>query len=106
MLAHLLEKASEVLEEVDVPSMATDEAPKMLESLDDVMEMAAKKSCDAVVNCTGLGSRQLCQDEQVLGARGILLNYDRRSVERRSSFMENVGNQETNTNFGFLLAGS
>ncbi|KAK1745199.1 D-aspartate oxidase [Skeletonema marinoi] len=33
--------------------------------------------CDGVVNCTGLGSRALCLDEALVGARGVLLHYDR-----------------------------
>ena len=85
MLAHLLEEASKTLEEVDVPSSPADETREFCESMSDVMDLAATKNCDAVVNCTGLGSRQLCQDNEMLGARGILLNFERTELGRREA---------------------
>ena len=32
-----------------------------------------------MMNCTGLGSKDLCNDNSLVGARGILLHYDRSS---------------------------
>ena len=46
-------------------------------SLDEMVQEAAEHDCDAIVNCTGLGSQSLCEDEQLQGARGILYHYDR-----------------------------
>ncbi|CAE7235759.1 DAO [Symbiodinium sp. CCMP2592] len=104
MLQHLLERASEMLEEVDVPSAPTDETTGMFESMQEMIEMAATKNCDAVVNCTGLASRKLCHDDQMLGARGILLHYDRETVERRQSFVTGRDSDQANTNDAAIMA--
>ena len=104
MLSHMLEQASESLEEMDVPSLPTDETAKKFNSMQEVLELAAKKSCDIVVNCAGLGSQQLCQDSQMLGGRGILLNYDRKTVARRPSFLASDGGpQEVNVNDAAIM---
>ena len=104
MLKHFLERASEMLEEVDVPSSPTDETTDMFESINEMIEMAAAKNCDAVVNCTGLASRKLCHDDQMLGARGILLHYDRETVERRQSFVTGRDSDQANTNDAAIMA--
>mmetsp|Transcript_16110 Transcript_16110/g.24341 ORF Transcript_16110/g.24341 Transcript_16110/m.24341 type:complete len:386 (+) Transcript_16110:108-1265(+) len=51
-------------------------------SIDEIANIAKTLDCDAVVNCTGLGSRELCQDDLVVGARGILLHFDRKKSIR------------------------
>ena len=52
------------------------------ESLDHMVEDAKTLGCDAIVNCSGLGARDLCGDDQIVGGRGVLLHYDR-MCERR-----------------------
>jgi len=47
------------------------------ESMKEMVEDATANGCDAVVNCTGLGSSKLCDDDSLIGGRGILLNYER-----------------------------
>lgn len=46
-------------------------------SLGDMVLAAKEHKCDAVINCTGLGAKELCNDETLIGARGILHLYDR-----------------------------
>jgi len=46
----------------------------------EMADEARRHGCDAVANCTGLGSREVCGDGALVGARGALLHYDRRSV--------------------------
>jgi D-amino-acid oxidase len=58
------------------------------ESVDDMMDEAKRLNCDGVLNCTGLGASKLCNDEQMIGARGVLLHYDRETCIRRSSMNE------------------
>jgi D-amino-acid oxidase len=52
------------------------------ENTSQVLEEAKEMDCDAVVNCTGLGAAALCQDTQMIGGRGVLLQYDRVSCIR------------------------
>ena len=47
------------------------------ECLQDMVDEAAKLGYDAVVNCTGLGSKAICNDDDLIGARGVLLHFDR-----------------------------
>jgi D-amino-acid oxidase len=46
--------------------------------------------CDAVVNCTGLGAAKLCHDHKLVGARGILLSFDRKACVRRTAISEGL----------------
>lgn len=46
-------------------------------SLEDIVDDARALGCDAVFNCTGMGSSKLCKDESLVPGRGILLHYDR-----------------------------
>jgi len=63
------------------------------QSLDEIVIDAQKLGCDAIVNCTGLGSTGLCKDEHDLeSGRGILLHYDRWNCVKRTA------NSETTTN--------
>ena len=77
MLTHMLE---EVLRhsgsDVDV------ENGVYYESLDEIAEEAQNLGCDTVVNATGLGARSICGDSQLLGGRGILLQFDRETCVR------------------------
>ena len=52
------------------------------DSIQHVVDDAKSMGCDAVVNCTGLGAQQLCSDAHLVGARGILLHFDRHSANR------------------------
>ena len=54
------------------------ETNKYFQTIDEVVAEAKTLGCDGVVNCTGLGSRALCGDEALVGARGVLLHYNRR----------------------------
>lgn len=47
--------------------------------IQEMVEDAKKYGCDSLVNCTGLGSRELCADASLVGARGVLLQFDRTS---------------------------
>lgn len=53
------------------------------ESLQDMINHAAELGCDALVNCTGAASSMLCNDSSIVGARGIVLNFDRETCKRR-----------------------
>jgi D-amino-acid oxidase len=50
------------------------------ESLDAMAVDAQELGCDAVINCTGLGAKKICNDMELIGGRGILLQFDRKSV--------------------------
>jgi D-amino-acid oxidase len=52
------------------------------DSISQVIDEAKNLGCDAVVNCTGLGSSVLCQDKEMIGGRGVLLMYDRETCVR------------------------
>lgn len=47
-------------------------------SMDEMIIDAHKHGCDALVNCTGLGSNTICNDSSLLGGRGIVLHYERK----------------------------
>ncbi|MGK3735383.1 MAG: D-amino-acid oxidase, partial [Bacillariaceae sp.] len=55
------------------------------QSKEELFEEAKKLDCDAIVNCTGLGASKLCNDYQMIGARGALLVYDRKTCKRLDS---------------------
>lgn len=48
----------------------------------DMVDSAKFHGCDAIVNCTGVGSMQVCDDDNLHGARGILHRYNRLSASR------------------------
>eukprot|EP00536_Pseudo-nitzschia_multiseries_P005284 jgi/Psemu1/238387/estExt_Genewise1.C_970047 len=52
------------------------------QSEQELFEEAKNFDCDAIVNCTGMGASELCGDSQLVGARGVLLNYSRDSCKR------------------------
>lgn len=47
------------------------------QSIDEMIQDAHDNGCDALANCTGLGSAKLCKDENLIGGRGVLLHYER-----------------------------
>ena len=51
-------------------------------STSEMIDEAKKLDCDTIVNCTGMGAAQICQDDQLIGGRGVLLQYDRKSCVR------------------------
>lgn len=57
------------------------ETGRYFESMEDVADHAQLLGCNAVVNCTGLGAAQLCQDTNLQGGRGVVLYFDRRTVQ-------------------------
>lgn len=61
------------------------------DSLQDMVHDAAELGCDSLVNCTGAGSSTLCEDSKVVGARGIILNYDREACKRREIVHDATG---------------
>ena len=52
------------------------------ESMDEIIDDAKMLGCDTIVNCTGLGASLLCNDNNLIGARGILHHYDRKTAQR------------------------
>jgi D-amino-acid oxidase len=80
MLEYMLRQVSEhaAVHVVDVEMKTT------YANIQEMKEAAARLGCDAVINCTGLGAKQLCNnDPHMTGARGILLQYDRSACTRR-----------------------
>lgn len=53
------------------------ETNKYFNTMNEVVTEARTLGCNGVVNCTGLGSRALCLDDEIVGARGVLLHYHR-----------------------------
>jgi D-amino-acid oxidase len=81
MLEYLLRQVSKHAVHVDVEMKTT------YNNVIEMKEAAARLGCDAVVNCTGLGAKQLWnnKDPNMMGARGILLQFDRSSCTRRAN---------------------
>eukprot|EP00804_Cyclotella_cryptica_P009491 CCRYP_006222-RA/>CCRYP_006222-RA protein AED:0.03 eAED:0.03 QI:676/1/1/1/0/0.5/2/118/206 len=50
-------------------------------NVQEIVDDAIKFGCDSLVNCTGLGSKAICDDKSLIGARGVLLQFDRPSCE-------------------------
>lgn len=59
------------------------ETNKYLASIEEMIDEAKAWGCDGLINCTGLGSKWLCNDDGLIGARGVLLHYDRASCAWR-----------------------
>jgi D-amino-acid oxidase len=79
MLEHLLSEVKEKASEVNV------ETNEFFQSVEQMQDRAVKLGCDTVVNCTGLGAASICKDDQLVGARGILLHFERSTCVRRKS---------------------
>jgi D-amino-acid oxidase len=84
MLQHLL---GQIIDHPNTISVNVDTAHEY-ESVQQLQDRAVELGCDTVVNCTGLGASKICQDNQVVGARGILLQYDRSTCVRLPSVGE------------------
>ena len=84
MLQHMLKQV------VEHPraSLVDVETGVELTSVAQMQARAAHWNCDTVINCTGLGAKTICQDDQLSGARGILLQYDRASCVRRPAIVD------------------
>ncbi|KAL7519529.1 hypothetical protein ACHAWX_004284 [Stephanocyclus meneghinianus] len=50
-------------------------------NVQELVDEAINFGCDSLVNCTGLGSKPICGDESLIGARGVLLQFDRPSCK-------------------------
>lgn len=61
------------------------ETGEYYESVDHMQEVARSLDCGTVINCTGLGSQKVCGDKSLVGARGVLLQFDRKDCPRRES---------------------
>jgi len=61
-------------------------------SVQEMVEAARSLGCQAVVNCVGLGAASVCNDPHLMGARGILLEFDRKTTKR--TFVGSDGTQE------------
>jgi D-amino-acid oxidase len=66
------------------------------DSIDHLLEDAKSLGCDGVVNCSGLGAKKLCNDSELVGARGILLQYNRKDCIRRKELMSCEDGQDVN----------
>jgi glycine/D-amino acid oxidase-like deaminating enzyme len=84
MLNEVKSKADDVNVETDLE----------YESVQHLVEDAKSLNCDAVVNCTGMGAAKLCNDNQLLGGRGIMLLYDRKSCLRREASASSMHSHE------------
>uniref|UniRef100_A0A6V2AIS8 FAD dependent oxidoreductase domain-containing protein n=1 Tax=Ditylum brightwellii TaxID=49249 RepID=A0A6V2AIS8_9STRA len=81
-------KLQSMLNEVGQHPMTEDvnvKTGKYYATVREMINEAINLGCDTVVNCTGLGSRDLCSDPTVVGARGVLLHFDR-TCERMEKF--------------------
>lgn len=76
MLGYML---SQLTEQADIKIDASEE----YDSLEEMVQRAVDLGCSTVVNCTGLGASRLCQDELLVGGRGVVLQYDRAKAIRR-----------------------
>ncbi|CAB9514433.1 D-amino-acid oxidase [Seminavis robusta] len=61
------------------------ETGEYYESVDHMQEVAQSLSCDTVINCAGMGSHAMCQDKNLVGGRGVLLQVERNNCPRRPS---------------------
>ena len=78
MLEHMLSQI-----EKDEKANVDVETGMVYESVDHMIDTARELDCNAVVNCTGLGSQHVLSDSELVGARGILHYYDRENCPRR-----------------------
>ena len=82
-----------MLEEIQAHPLTVDVNVDMeqgYESMEEMVDDAKENGCDALINCTGLGSSKLCSDETLISGRGILLHYERDCP--RTTIDENMKN--------------
>ena len=82
-LLHQIQNHSKSTTTTAAPAQINVETGHKYESIAELRERAANLGCDTVVNCTGLGASSICHDTDMVGARGILLQFDRASCVRR-----------------------
>jgi D-amino-acid oxidase len=58
------------------------------QSIDEILDEAQNLGCQAVVNATGLGAKAICNDDQLIGGRGVLLQFDRETCIRSKAAMQ------------------
>lgn len=86
-----------MLQEVELEAVDVDvENGPEYESLDHLVEDAKRMGCDGVVNCTGLGAKSLCNDDELIGARGVLHHYERQDCVRREDVPFREDGQDVN----------
>lgn len=68
-------KSNQYTDHVDV------ETNKYYGTIEEMVLEAKAMGCDGLINCTGMGSKHLCNDNTLVGARGVLLHYSRRSCK-------------------------
>lgn len=66
------------------------------ENLEEIVDDAKGLGCDAVVNCSGLGAQKLCNDQELVGARGILHHYNRQDLVRTEDISFQEDGNDTN----------
>jgi D-amino-acid oxidase len=84
MLSYMLKQVMEH----PMASMVNVETGIEFASVPQMQDRAIALGCDTVVNCTGLGAYTICQDDQLTGARGIVLQYDRSTCVRRQTIVD------------------
>lgn len=89
MLDHMLK---EVKEQADVDV----ETGVVYDSVEMMRQECADLGCDVVVNCTGLGAADLCNDKELVGGRGIVLLFDRNATSRRPEVLMSPFGAHTN----------
>ncbi len=62
-----------------------------------VADLAQTRGFDALVNCTGLGARELCRDRECFPIRGQIVRVERGTVERALYFRNDDGS------FGYVV---
>ena len=65
-------------------------------SLQEMVQEASNLGCDALVNCTGAAAATVCNDSGLVGARGIIIHYDRATCKRRDFVHDTTGEVMTN----------
>lgn len=72
-------------------------------SMDEICQDAVRLGCDSVINCSGLGAGQLCNDDRIVGLRGILQHYNRSDCPRRPEVMSCPNYGQKNENDAVLM---
>lgn len=93
-LFYIDSSAKRMLEEIksnQYTELINVETGRYYTNLKQMIDEAKNLGCGALVNCTGLGSKQLCNDHAMVGARGVLLHFD-----RTSCVWKHDDNKETN----------
>jgi len=78
---------SALLEEVELhpDSDINVETGEYYDSIEHMQDVARSLDCEVLINCSGMGSQKVCQDSQLVGGRGVLLQLERENCPRRAS---------------------